>query len=351
MHSSRRQNSLTGDWVLVSPKRHARPWVGSEEPQTQPLAAAYDKQCPLCPGNTRAGNTLNPHYTGPFVFSNDFAALSPSTPSSGGPTEWANHNAVSPSFIREEPAIGECRVLCFDHQHHRSLADLSSLEIEAVLRLQRAQYRELMANYRCITLFENKGEMMGCSQPHPHGQIWAHEHVSSLVAKEDEQQLAYYQVHGSALLQDYLDWELATRQRVVYQNAYWLVVVPYWAAWPFETLVVCRADISHFGALNEPALTALAQALAILTRAYDALFDCRFPYSMGWHNAPTSESAPHWRLHAHFYPPLLRSATVKKHMVGYEMLGEPQRDFNPEEAAEQLHARANRVALDLPVHT
>ena len=350
MHSTRRQNSLTGDWVLVSPQRNSRPWVGSQESLPEIAAVPHDKNCPLCPGNQRAGDEKNPDYNGPFIFHNDFSALSaprpPSTPTETDPVT----DSPVPSFIREEPARGECRVVCFDHQHHRTFADLTREEVKSVLQLQRDQYRELIKAYRCVTLFENKGEIMGCSQPHPHGQIWAHEHVSSLVATEDERQLAYFREHGIALLQDYAEWELAAQARLVYQNDDWLIVVPYWAAWPFETLILPRTAIGHFGALTDTALAALAEALAILTRAYDALFDCRFPYSMGWHNAPTGEAAPHWRLHAHFYPPLLRSATVKKHMVGYEMLGEPQRDISPEEAAAQLRALANKVTLDASGH-
>ena len=352
MHSTRRQNSLTGDWVLVSPQRHARPWVGSQEAPSREQVAPYDSDCPLCPGNVRRGDASNPDYTGPFVFRNDFSALSSLSPveSDSNETEDAGHasnkSSKAPTFIAEQPAAGECRVLCFDHQHHRTFADLTREEVKSVLQLQRDQYRELIKAYRCVTLFENKGEIMGCSQPHPHGQIWAHDHVSSQVATEEERQLAYFREHGSALLQDYAEWELAAQQRLVYQNDDWLIVVPYWAAWPFETLILPRTAIGHFGALTDTALAALAEALAILTRAYDALFDCRFPYSMGWHNAPTTEPAPHWRLHAHFYPPLLRSATVKKHMVGYEMLGEPQRDVSAEDAAVRLRTLADQVVID-----
>ena len=352
MHSTRRQNCLTGDWVLVSPQRNSRPWVGSQESLPETPAVPHDKNCPLCPGNYRAGDEKNPDYTGPFVFRNDFSALSAPSPDENvnnekvDATHAADRSATSPAFICEQPAAGECRVLCFDHRHHRTFADLTCEEVESVLQLQREQYRELMKAYRCVTLFENKGEIMGCSQPHPHGQIWAHDHVSSLVATEEERQLAYFREHGSALLQDYAEWELAAQQRLVYQNDDWLIVVPYWAAWPFETLILPRTGIGHFGALTDTALAALAEALAILTRAYDALFDCRFPYSMGWHNAPTTEPAPHWRLHAHFYPPLLRSAIVKKHMVGYEMLGEPQRDVSAEDAAAQLRTLADQVVID-----
>jgi len=352
MHSTRRQNSLTGDWVLVSPQRNSRPWVGSQESLPETPAVPHDKNCPLCPGNHRAGDEKNPDYTGPFVFRNDFSALSAPSPDENvnnekvDATHAADKSATSPAFICEQPAAGECRVLCFDHRHHRTFADLTCEEVESVLQLQREQYRELIKAYRCVTLFENKGEIMGCSQPHPHGQIWAHDHVSSLVATEEERQLAYFREHGSALLQDYAEWELAAQQRLVYQNDDWLIVVPYWAAWPFETLILPRTGISHFGGLTDTALAALAEALAILTRAYDALFDCRFPYSMGWHNAPTTEPAPHWRLHAHFYPPLLRSATVKKHMVGYEMLGEPQRDVSAEDAAVRLRTLADQVVID-----
>jgi UDPglucose--hexose-1-phosphate uridylyltransferase len=239
-------------------------------------------------------------------------------------------------------ANGECRVVCFSPDHNKSLPELSVTEIEAVVNTWQSNYVELSKQYACVNIFENKGAIMGCSQPHPHGQIWAHEHLSTEVEKEDKQQLAYLKAHGKSLLSDYVEHESVKQDRIVVENDHWLAVVPFWAAWPFETLLIAKDDIQHFGQLNAQQKSSLAQALQELTIRYDNVFNCSFPYSMGWHNAPHNKSLEndnsHWRLHAHFYPPLLRSATVKKHMVGYEMLAESQRDLTAETAAKILRS-------------
>ena len=328
--------------MLVSPKRGARPWRG--EATALPLAKlpAHDPKCPLCPGAQRANGTVNPNYTGPFVFSNDFPALDLDD-GHGNPLERND----TPTFIEAREASGECRVICFDHRHNLSLAELPLSSIEATLMLAQSQYRELSQRFSCVTLFENKGAAMGCSQPHPHGQLWAHDHISSLVAREDDRQREHFAREGSSLLADYSAWELGQAERTVYSNVHWLVVVPYWAAWPFETLLVCTEPRSSLGQLTRGELTSLARALAVLTRVYDELFDCPFPYSMGWHNAPSGRADAHWRVHAHCFPPLLRSASVKKHMVGYEMLGESQRDLTPEAAAALLQPLTERAIESL----
>ena len=347
--SYRRKNALTGDWVLVSPQRGNRPWSGEAAEPDLEERLTFDPNCPLCPGTERANNTFNADYRGPHVFSNDFSALT--VPESHEEREQAKAtgevNDASPGFIREEGAEGECRVICFDHRHDRTLADFSQSELFRVLEVIQQSYRELSEKYRCVTLFENKGALMGCSQPHPHGQIWAHAHLSSTIATEDQSQLDYFQENGSALLADYQQWESRLNERVVFENSDWLIVVPYWAAWPFETLLLTKGNQTDFGELTPDNMETLAEALAVINRTYDALFECSFPYSMGWHNAPSDQPNKHWRLHAHFFPPLLRSANIKKHMVGYEMLGESQRDLTVESAAHKLRQLAEPIKQQL----
>ncbi|WOT05031.1 UDP-glucose--hexose-1-phosphate uridylyltransferase [Shewanella youngdeokensis] len=326
----RRKNPLSGDWVLVSPHRNNRPWLGATEANNHTEAPAFDAQCPLCPGNQRANDAINPQYQGTFVFTNDFGALNSAQQS-------VEHDATHP-LLMAETASGECRVICFSEQHNLTLPELPIEAIEQVVDTWQQHYQTLAAQYQCVHIFENKGSVMGCSQPHPHGQIWAHDHLSSEIAVEDAKQHAYFAKHGRTMLADYVEHETNTRTRVVFENSHWLVVVPYWAAWPFETLVVAKDDVRHFGQMSQAQKSALAEAIKVLTTKYDNLFNCSFPYSMGWHNAPsqTNTDDSHWRLHGHFYPPLLRSATVKKHMVGYEMLAESQRDITAETAAALL---------------
>lgn len=328
----RRQNPLTGDWVLVSPHRNNRPWLGATESASADDLPEHSESCPLCPGNVRANNESNPDYQNTYVFVNDFGAL-------------VNEQTQTQNLIKDDPlfkanvANGECRVVCFSPKHNKSLPELSIAEIDAVVETWQINYIELANKYKCVHIFENKGAVMGCSQPHPHGQIWAHDHLSTEILLEDTNQLAYKELHGSNLLNDYVNREIDNQSRVVLENAHWLVVVPFWAAWPFETMLVAKDDIRHFGQLNAGQKSSLALALKELTIRYDNVFNCSFPYSMGWHNAPSNlENDSHWRLHGHFYPPLLRSESVKKHMVGYEMLAESQRDLSAETAAKILRS-------------
>ncbi|MBR9911525.1 MAG: UDP-glucose--hexose-1-phosphate uridylyltransferase [Gammaproteobacteria bacterium] len=326
----RRRNQLTGDWVLVSPHRNNRPWKGAAEASAAAHTADHDPNCALCPGNTRANGEYNPDYAATFVFANDFGALIPTQSDSA-------EISAEEELFTAEVANGECRVICFSPVHSKTLPEMTQAEIGKVVDTWQQHYSELSASYNCVHIFENKGEIMGCSQPHPHGQVWAHDHWSSEIAAEDRSQQLYFDKHQSALLADYVDREIAEQVRVVIDSAHWLVVVPFWAAWPFETLLLCKDPVPSMAALNAGQKDDLAGVIKELTTRYDNIFKCSFPYSMGWHSAPTNlDSDSHWRLHAHFYPPLLRSATVKKHMVGYEMLAESQRDLTAETAAKIL---------------
>jgi UDPglucose--hexose-1-phosphate uridylyltransferase len=333
----RRKNPLTGDWVLVSPHRNNRPWLGATEVVNEQVLPVHDITCPLCPRNVRANGEANPDYPYTHVFLNDFGALT-AQPNDG----LEPYLPASPLFEAQD-AKGECRVMCFSPEHNLTLPELSLKALCEVVSTWQQHYIELARQYQCVQVFENKGAIMGCSQPHPHGQVWAHSHLSTEIEREDRQQLEYFQQHGSALLAEYGQQEQKDQSRIVYQNSHWLVVVPFWAAWPFETLLLCKDNVQHLGQLNGAQVEALAQTLKILTTKYDNIFNCSFPYSMGWHNAPANRDGDeqHWRLHAHFYPPLLRSASVKKHMVGYEMLAESQRDLSPETAANILQAASD----------
>ncbi len=324
----RRYNPLTGEWVLVSPQRTQRPWMGQVERVAEATRPRYDPNCYLCPGNTRAGGVRNPDYTGTFVFTNDFPALLPDAPL---------QRANSHPLLVAEGERGTCRVVCFSPRHDLTLAEMGLAEIRAVVDVWASQVTELGNLYCWVQVFENKGEMMGCSNPHPHGQIWAGSALPNEPTKEDRQQAAYFAVHGSPLLLDYVALEQEQGVRVVVENAHWLAVVPFWAIWPFETLLLPKRHVLHLPMLDEAERDALADALKRLLTRYDNLFRVSFPYSMGWHGAPCGvEACAHWQLHAHFYPPLLRSATVRKFMVGYEMLAEAQRDLTAEQSAEWL---------------
>jgi UDPglucose--hexose-1-phosphate uridylyltransferase len=287
----------------------------------------YDPSCYLCPGNSRAGGKRNPSYTSTFVFENDFPALLPGAMKTGEPPA---------GLLTSQPVIGTCQVVCFSPRHDLTLAEMPVHDIRPVIDAWIEQTAELGETYRWVQVFENKGAVMGCSNPHPHGQIWALDALPDEPEKEDRQQRAYFTAHASPLLLDYAGVELDSRERMVIENDHWLVVVPYWAVWPFETLLLPRQRIQRLQDLNSDLCHALAEALKRLLVRYDNLFETAFPYSMGWHGAPSGEEAPYWQLHAHFYPPLLRSATVKKFMVGFEMLGEPQRDLTAEQAAARL---------------
>jgi UDPglucose--hexose-1-phosphate uridylyltransferase len=329
-HPHRRFNALSGRWVLVSPQRSRRPWQGQQDAPDRSQRAHYDPQCYLCPGNARAEGQRNPHYTTPFVFGNDFAALQATTP--------APEDAADPLFALA-PARGECRVICFSPDHARTLPELTPTQRRAVVDAWCDQTRALGQRWAHVQVFENKGAMMGCSNPHPHGQVWATDRVPDEVAAEDERQRRWHAQQGRALLDAVAERELAAGERVVCAHDEWLAIVPWWASWPFETLLLPRRPWHRLDALEERARDGLAAIVGELTARYDNLFACSFPYSMGWHGAPSDGSDPApWRVHAHFYPPLLRSASVRKFMVGYEMLAEAQRDLTPEQAAAALRA-------------
>ncbi len=327
----RRHNPLTGEWVLVSAGRTRRPWQGQEERLGEDRRPAYDPECYLCPGNSRASGARNPDYVTTFAFTNDFPSLRPDT----GRGEQVGH-----PLLRAQGQPGTCRVLCFSPRHDLTLAEMATAEIAAVVDLWREQTAELAARYPWVQVFENRGEAMGASNPHPHGQVWASEVLPRQAAIEDERQRVHAERHGRPLLLEYAGLEAHLGERVVVANDTWLAVVPYWAVWPFETLVLPREPLSRLTALSGPQRTGLAEVLQGLLVRYDNLFAAPFPYSMGWHGAPGREDpAGHWQVHAHFYPPLLRSASVRKWMVGYEMLADVQRDLTPEEAAERLRAQ------------
>ena len=327
----RRLNPLTGEFVLVSPQRTQRPWQGKLETPPQDRRPSHDPGCYLCPGNARAGGQVNPAYESTFAFDNDFAALLPKSDQSSGV-------APSPLFWSEQES-GRCRVVCFSPRHDLSLPELSLPELEAVLSRWTEETRLLSAqpDIGYVQVFENKGEMMGCSNPHPHSQIWATEHLPNEPAKELARQLDYLRSHGRCLLEDYLREELQRKDRLVVVNEDWVALVPFWAAWPFETLVLPRKPLRTLLDLSAADRASLADLLKRLTTRYDNLFRISFPYSMGFHQAPCEGgSHPEWTLHMHFFPPLLRGATVRKFMVGYEMLATPGRDITPESAAERL---------------
>lgn len=330
MHPHRRYNPLSDRWVLISPHRNRRPWQGQQDPPAPPPSVRHDPDCYLCPGNQRASGVRNPAYRGPYVFDNDFPALQPDA-----------HAPVHDGdpLMRASSASGVSRVLCFSHDHGLSLPELAPADRQAVIDLWCEQTAELGRRWPWVQVFENKGAMMGCSNPHPHGQIWATNVVPDEPAAEDRAQRDWFAREGKPLLLAYAEREAGLQERVVCQNEQWLAVVPWWAAWPFETLVLPRMAVARLSELDRGARESLSAIVGELTARYDNLFNCTFPYSMGWHGAPfDAREARPWQVHAHFYPPLLRSAQIRKFMVGYEMLAEVQRDLTPEQAAAALRA-------------
>ena len=329
-HPHRRYDPLRDQWVLVSPHRMQRPWQGRIESPAPEARLRHDPGCYLCPGNERAGGRRNPDYATTYVFTNDFAALLPDVPT------------VPPSseeFFRRDAVPGTCRVICFHPRHDLTFCELAEPDIRRVVDVWAEQTAELGATYRWVQVFENKGEAMGASNPHPHGQVWALDALPTEVAREDASQRRYHERHGRPMLLDYAHAELERAERVVVANEHWLAVVPYWATWPFELMLLPHArHVARLPDLTDVERDALADLAKRAFTRLDNLFETSFPYSFGWHGAPFVEAPVRdtWQLHAHVYPPLLRSATVRKFMVGFEMLAEPQRDLTPERAAERL---------------
>ena len=326
-HSHRRYNPLIDEWILVSPHRAKRPWKGDEEEPSTTNAPEYDPTCTLCPSNTRISGEKNPDYTTTFVFTNDFEAIPPNTPEAFSQT----------SLLQYQSVQGTCKVMCYSPKHNVALGSMTVDEIVSVITNWKSQMQELGERYQWVQVFENKGKAMGASNPHPHGQIWASNFLPTQINKEHRQQLHYFEAHHTSLLLDYLQEELHRQERILWENDSWVILVPYWAVWPFETMLLPKKHTEQLLTLSENETSDLAQSLKILVSTYDNLFQTSFPFSMGWHQAPFSlNSSSHWQLHAHFYPPLLRSATVRKFIVGYELLAENQRDLTPEQAAQML---------------
>jgi UDPglucose--hexose-1-phosphate uridylyltransferase len=328
--SHRRYNPLTGEWILVSPQRTKRPWQGKVENIVSDTRAEYVENCYLCPNNGRASGAKNPDYTSTFVFDNDFSALK----------ENAEGLSINESYLlKAKSERGICRVVCFSPKHNLTLAELKVNEIVQVIKTWQKEYSALGSrkyiNY--VQIFENKGEIMGCSNPHPHGQIWAQETIPNEPAKEQFHQEKYLKEKGTTLLSDYIKLEKEKNERIIFENESFVLLVPFWAVWPFETLIISKRIINNLLQLNEKEVEQFAEILKLTTVKYDNIFNTSFPYSAGIHQAPT-DGLKHdeWHFHMHFYPPLLRSATIKKFMVGYEMLAEPQRDITPETSAQIL---------------
>lgn len=326
-HPHRRRNPLTGKYVLVSPHRTKRPWQGKTEKISGEAQPEYDATCYLCPGNTRAGNAVNPDYDSTFVFTNDFAALLTDTPP---------QQTTDPLFS-SEAVRGTSRVICFSPRHDLTLAEMEVDSLRTVVDLWSDQLTELGAQYKWVQIFESKGAIVGSSNSHPHGQIWASDFLPNEAVLEDRQQQSYLEAHGSPLLLDYVAAELELKERIVADNEHWLVVVPYWAYWPFETLVLPKRHVLRLNDLTDAEKQGLASVLQDMLVRFDNLFETSFPYLSGWHGAPTTDGDfAHWQLHAHYYPPLLRSASVQKFVASYEWLAESQRDLTAETAAQRL---------------
>ena len=328
-YSHKRFNILTGEWVLVSPHRAKRPWQGQNEEISKEQRPTYDEKCYLCATNTRINGEINPDYKDVFVFTNDFAALQKDSP---------NFN-VNEGLFKAESETGICKVICFSPDHSKSLADMAVNEITKVVAVWQKEYTLLGENEAVnnVQIFENKGAVMGCSNPHPHGQIWSQSTLPNEIVKKDNQQKEYFSKNKTSLLGDYLAQELEAKERVIFENDHFVALTPFWAVWPFEVMIAPKKNYKDITQLSDIESVAYAEAISVITKAYDTLFECSFPYSSGIHQAPTNgKENNHWHFHMSFYPPLLRSATVKKFMVGYEMFGTPQRDITAEQAAKRL---------------
>ncbi|MDQ3393421.1 MAG: UDP-glucose--hexose-1-phosphate uridylyltransferase [Bacteroidota bacterium] len=329
-HSHRRFNPFTSEWVQVSPHRGKRPWQGQEEKVLSDSSLQYDPACYLCPGNTRANGAVNPDYKNTFVFKNDFAALTEDVPP--GKMEEGD-------FFLAKSERGLCKVICFSPRHDLTIPEMELGDIKKVVKLWKQEYQEIgsLDSINYVQVFENKGQVMGCSNPHPHGQIWAQESIPDQPSIKQQSFKKYLQEKGSTMVVDYVKQELVKKERVIFENDYFVALVPFWAVWPFETMIAPKFHFANLMEMNEDAIEALADAYKKLTILYDNLFNISFPYSAGIHQAPTDgKHHPEWDLHMVFFPPLLRSATVKKFMVGYEMLANPQRDITPETSAQIL---------------
>ncbi|WP_194768529.1 UDP-glucose--hexose-1-phosphate uridylyltransferase [Tamlana sp. I1] len=328
-YSHKRFNILTGEWVLVSPHRAKRPWQGQNEAVSNEKRPSYDESCYLCAGNTRINGEVNPKYTDAFVFTNDFAALQKDSKTF----------AVNDGLLVAQSETGICKVVCFSPDHSKSLADMTPKEIEKVVFTWQKEFKALAENpdINYVQIFENKGAVMGCSNPHPHGQIWSQSTLPNEVDKKNTQQFNYFSKNNSSLLGDYLAQELEKQERIIFENDEFVVLVPFWAVWPFETMIVPKKHQANILDMNAEQALQYAEAISVITKAYDKLFNTSFPYSSGIHQAPTDGNEnKHWHWHMSFYPPLLRSASVKKFMVGYEMFGSPQRDITAETAVKML---------------
>ena len=336
-HSHRRLNLLTGEWILVSPNRAVRPWQGKVEVPPASQLPSYDPECYLCPGNKRAGAASNPPYTSTFVFDNDFSALEQ--------TDVDEPALAGGGLLRARPENGICRVVCFSPRHDLTLAEMTPDEIRSVVEAWKKEFVDLGARpfIKYVQIFENKGEIMGCSNPHPHGQIWAESSIPVEPMKETEHMLRHFDQRGRSLIGEYVETEQNVQERIVFENRSFVVLVPFWAVWPFETMVVAKEKIQTIAEMDDTQLNDLSDALRRITTRYDNLFKVSFPYSAGIHQAPTDGAKhPEWDFHVHFYPPLLRSASIKKFMVGYEMLANPQRDVTAEWSAAQLREQSEK---------
>ena len=333
-HSShRRKNILTGEWVLVSPHRTKRPWQGMQEQGKELKTLEYDSNCYLCPGNTRANNEINPDYKNTYSFINDFSAILD-----------VKIENFKDNLLEAHTESGICKVLCYSPNHSLTMPQMDESEIVSIIKLWQKEYKDLgsIENINNIQIFENKGESMGCSNPHPHGQIWAQKSIPTEILKKQNNFKKFYENNNQSMLLAYIKKELELKERIIYENESFVALVSFWAVWPYESMVITKNHRKSILELNEKEVTDYANILKILTTKYDNLFQTSFPYSTGIHQAPTNnEQNKEWHMHMSFYPPLLRSASIKKFMVGYEMFGEPQRDITPEQAAESLRNCSN----------